>query len=58
MQTHALSRAVIFLVLATFFLVFALKMEPQWGRTMLFAFAGIDYVWGTCLLVSALRKRK
>ena len=55
---QSLARAIFFLALATFFLVFALKMEPQWGRTMLFAFAGIDYVWGTALLVSFIKNRK
>ncbi len=54
---QSLARAIFFLALATFFLVFALKMEPRWGRTMLFAFAGIDYVWGGVLLVSTLKKR-
>ncbi len=53
-----LIRAVIFLALATFFLVFALQMEPQWGRTMLFAFAGIDYVWGMVLLATVIKNRK
>lgn len=55
MQT--IPRAVFFLALATFFLVFAITMEPQWGRTMLFAFAGIDYVWGIILLISALKNK-
>ena len=45
------------MALATFFLVFAITMEPQWGRTMLFAFAGIDYVWGSILLISALKNK-
>ena len=53
-----LMRAILFWALATFFLVFALQMQPHWGRTMLFAFAGIDYVWGTALLVSFLKNRK
>ena len=53
-----LMRAVVFWALATFFLVFALQMQPQWGRTMLFAFAGIDDVWGTALLVSFIKNRK
>lgn len=57
MQTHTIVRAILFAALATFFLVFALNMEPQWGRTMLFAFAGIDYVWSICLLVSTYKNR-
>lgn len=45
------------MALATFFLICAITMEPQWGRTMLFAFAGIDYVWGSILLISALKNK-
>jgi hypothetical protein len=54
---QAIPRAIFFIALATFFLVFAITMEPQWGRTMLFAFAGIDYVWGSILLISALKNK-
>jgi len=55
---QGMSRAIFFLALATFFLLYALNMEPRWGRTMLFAFAGIDYAWGLSLLIYSLKKRK
>lgn len=58
MQKYLIGRVILFLALATFFLCFALNMEASWGRAMLFIFAAIDYVWGGCLLVSAIKNRK
>lgn len=58
MQKQDYAGAIIFLVLAVFFFTYALFMEPSNWRTMLFAFAGIDLVWGICKLVYIHKNRK
>lgn len=58
MQKRDYASAILFLVLAVFFFTYALFMEPGNWRTMLFAFAGIDLVWGICKLAYLYKNRR
>ena len=53
-----LARALLFLALGIFFLVYALMMEASDFRTMLYLFAGLDIVWGGALLISFFRNKR
>ena len=53
-----LVRALLFLALAIFFVIYALMLEAGTFRTMLYVFAGIDILWGGALLTSYFRNRR
>ena len=58
MQKYTAVRAMLFLVLAIVFLMSAVNKEPSWEQALFYAFAVLDFVWGSYLLRHFIKSQK